>query len=127
MRVGSASGSTSEDGQRRAAIANEIVAVYRRRYGKGPERARAHIAGDLVVCELRQSLLTLEQTLVELGRLDQVLELRATFHEMLRAEFVDVVERATGCAVRSFMSAFDPDEDLAALVFILGRSRSAAD
>src|SRR6185369_5444792 len=71
----------SDRGSARSAIANAIVRLHAEHYGRGPTRARAHVAEDFVLVVLEDVFTTAERTLVAAGRADRVREARAAFAE----------------------------------------------
>jgi len=109
----------TERGSVRSAIANAIVRLHAEHYGRGPTRARTHVAEDVVLVVLEDAFTTAERTLVRSGRGDQVRATRAAFAEALADDFVAAVEIATGRAVRAFLSQTHPDPEVAVHVFLL--------
>jgi uncharacterized protein YbcI len=74
-------------GDVRTAISEGIVALLKEFYGRGPERAKTYVSGDLVVCLLRGGFTWVEQTLREGGHGDDVIRQRMAFQEVMRARF----------------------------------------
>jgi len=101
-------------------ISNGIVALHKRYYGKGPESARTHYHGDLVVVVLRGGFTRIEQTLVEEGRGDVVLAQRRELQAAMDDRYKEIVREATGREVTAFMSANHHDPDLQVEIFLLG-------
>ncbi len=62
----------------------------------------------------------MEQTLLEGGRGDAVIQQRMEFQEVMRERFAQVIEEATGRRVIGFMSGNQQHPDLMCEVFILG-------
>src|SRR5690242_8965497 len=56
----------------RSAVANAIVRLHAEYYGRGPTRARAHVADDHVLVVLEDVFTTAERTLVAAGRGEHV-------------------------------------------------------
>ena len=106
-------------GALRSAISQAMVKLYATYYGKGATQAKTYAFDNVVVTVLRDVLTTVEQTLLDAGREEQVRELRLAFQDALRPRFVDAVELLTGRPVESFMSQVDPQANLAAEIFIL--------
>jgi uncharacterized protein YbcI len=52
-------------GDVRTAISDGIVALLKGYYGRGPDRTKTYVNGDLVVCLLRGGFTRVEQTLRE--------------------------------------------------------------
>jgi uncharacterized protein YbcI len=104
------------------AISDGLVALLKEFYGRGPTRAKSYYQDDLVVCVLRGGFTRVEQTLMEGGREDSVIQQRMDFQDLMRRRFEKVVEDATGRTVIGFMSGNQQDPDLMCEVFILGPS-----
>lgn len=66
-----------------------------------------------------------ERTLHEHGRDDAVDETRRAMQETMRATTIATIERLTGRAVRSFMSAYDPAQELECDIFVLASEAEA--
>src|SRR3954470_1648959 len=93
----------SDRGSARSAIANAVVRLHAEHFGRGPTRARAHLADDFVLVVLEDVFTTAERTLVAAGHGAQVQATRAAFAEAMRRRFVDAVEIATARRVRAFL------------------------
>ena len=104
------------------AISNGMVGLLKEFYGQGPSRAKSYYDDDLVVCVLRGGFSRVEQTLLDGGRGDAVVQQRMEFQEVMRARFVEVVENATGRSVIGFMSGNQQEPDLMCEVFVLAHS-----
>lgn len=102
------------------AIADAIVRLTREGTGRGPVRARVILDGDAVVVLLHDTLTKVEQTLVDHGRIEEVLALRRAFQEILRPDYCAAVEEITGREVLTFMSTNHAGPDHAAEIFLLG-------
>jgi uncharacterized protein YbcI len=109
----------SDRGSARSAIANAVVRLHAEHFGRGPTRARAHVADDHVLVVLEDVFTTAERTLVAAGRADEVRQARDAFNDVLRDRFVAAVEAATGRRVRAFMCQTHFDPEMAVEVFIL--------
>ena len=113
-------GAPSTHGDVLTAISNGMVALLKEFYGRGPTRAKSYYEDDLVVCVLRGGFSRVEQTLLEGGRGNAVIQQRMEFQEVMRSRFVEVIEAATGRVVIGFMSGNQQHPDLMCEVFILG-------
>lgn len=102
------------------AISNGLVALLKEFYGHGPTRAKSYYADDLVVCVLRGGFTRVEQTLINGGRGEAVVEQRMAFQDLMRKRFEAVIEEATGRPVIGFMSGNQQEPDMMCEVFILG-------
>jgi uncharacterized protein YbcI len=89
-------------------------------YGRGPTQAKTYYQDDLVVCVLRGGFTRVEQTLLDGGRGESVIEQRIAFQQVMRDRFTAVVEHATGRPVIGFMSGNQQDPDMICEVFVLG-------
>ena len=112
-------GAHSERGQMLADVSNAIVRIHKQFYGKGPVRARAHLSEDLLVVLLEGGFTRSEQTLHDHGHEREVMSSRLAMQHSVESEFRTAIETITYRAVRSFMSANDPSNDLQAEIFVL--------
>jgi uncharacterized protein YbcI len=101
------------------AISKGMVALLKEFYGRGPSHAKTYYQDDLVVCLLRGGYTRVEQTLLEGGRGDSVIQQRMEFQELMRERFVALIEDLTGRSVIGFMSGNQQDPDIMCEVFIL--------
>jgi uncharacterized protein YbcI len=79
------------------------------------------------VCVLRGGFTRVEQTLLEGGRGDIVIQQRMEFQELMRERFEGVIERATGRPVIGFMSGNQQQPDMMCEVFVLAPSDLLSD
>jgi uncharacterized protein YbcI len=96
-----------------------MVALLKEFYGRGPTRAKSYYQDDLVVCLLRGGFSRVEQTLLEGGRGQTVIQQRMEFQDLMRARFESVIEDATGRQVIGFMSGNQQAPDMMCEVFVL--------
>jgi uncharacterized protein YbcI len=106
-------------GEIRTAISDGLVALLKDYYGHGPNQTKTYYEDDLVVCLLRGGFTRVEQTLLDGGRGQAVIQQRMEFQEVMRARFEAVIEGATGRRVVGFMSGNQQDPDMICEVFIL--------
>jgi uncharacterized protein YbcI len=93
-------------------ISNEMVRLYKERFGRGPTSARTAWAGpDAVMVVLEDTLTPAERTLVKLGEHERLRETRMVFQYASVREFCEPVERLTGRKVRAFISGMDTEVD----------------
>jgi uncharacterized protein YbcI len=104
------------------AISDGLVGLLKEFYGHGPTRAKSYYHDDLVVCVLRGGFSRVEETLLEGGRGQAVIQQRMEFQEVMRERFAQVIEEATGRLVIGFMSGNQQHPDLMCELFILGPS-----
>jgi uncharacterized protein YbcI len=109
-------------GEDMAAITNGIVGLFRKYYGRGPERAKSYLLDDrYVVCVLGETMTTVERTLA-LSDPDLVRRVRLTFQEAMAESFIAVVEEVTGRRVLTYHSQLVLDPDLGFEFFLLEES-----
>lgn len=87
--------------------------------GRGPTSARTTINGDLVVTVFTNILSKGDQTLVGMGKEEDVLRRRALLQDAMGPLAIPAVEEVLGRRVEAFMSANHIDPDVAVEVFIL--------
>lgn len=109
------------DGELLAAISNLVVGVYADHVGRGPTKARAYLNEDIVICVMEDTMTKAERTLVESGREEKVLEVRAMFQETMRAALSAGIEGLTGRRVIAFISGNNLRPDLASELFVLAK------
>jgi uncharacterized protein YbcI len=108
-------------------ISKEMVHLYKRLFGRGPDRARTYFVGsDIVLCSLEQSFTSVERSLVEMGEHQRLRETRLFFQHAREDDFRGTVEQITGRRVRGFMSATDTAQDLSCEIFYLEPAADAA-
>ena len=117
----------SEEGEREplaggallSAISTEIVGVLREHYGRGPMRAKTYILDDLVVCVLRNGFTKHEQTMMDSGEGERVVEMRHDFQRMMGERYKGLIEKLTGRKVVAFLSQSHVDPDITLEVFFV--------
>ncbi|MGN6188997.1 MAG: Na-translocating system protein MpsC family protein [Conexibacter sp.] len=93
-----------------AAVANEMVRLYKEQFGRGPMKARANWCGDDLLCvTLEETLTPAERNLAALGQHERLRETRMFFQYATVREFCEPVERITDRKVRSFVSGMDAE------------------
>jgi uncharacterized protein YbcI len=96
-----------------AAVSNALVSLHKEQFGRGPVRARTHLAGDdMLICMMEDALLPAERTMVTMGDQQRVRETRTAFQAATRDQFVSAVEAIVGRRVIGFASAIDADEGI---------------
>ncbi len=90
------------------AISNEMVRLYKERFGRGPTKTRTHWLGQDVIAVLLEDTLTpVERSLVSMGEHQRLRDLRMFFQYATVPEFCEPIERLTGRKVRAFISGID--------------------
>ena len=101
-------------------IAQAIVALHRRFYGRGATRARTYFVDDhLLIVELHDIFITVEQSLVDRGQADTVRATRQTFQSAMRDEFIHCIEELTGRRVENYESVVFVHPQMALEIFML--------
>ena len=80
--------------------------------------ARSHIEDSFALVVLGEVSTVAEKALIAQDKGALVVRGRVLLGEGIAAELRVIVERTTGREVRSVMGDYDPDQDLAALVFL---------
>ncbi len=110
----------SPHGEQLAEITNGIVGLFSEFYGRGPTRAKSYLLDDhYLVTVLRDTMTTVEHTLVEAGHADQVRSVRLRFQEAMAESFTAVVEGALGRPVTAYHSQLLVDADIGFELFVL--------
>ena len=108
-------------GELLSAISTKIVAVLREHYGRGPMKAKTYVLDDLVVCVLRNGHTPIEQTMMESGEPQRVLEMRRDFQRVMGLRYREIIEQLTGRKVVAFLSQTHVDPDITLEVFFVDR------
>jgi len=116
-----------ERGDVLTAISDGIVALLKDFYGRGPTHAKSYYQDDLVVCLLRGGFTKVEQTLLDGGRGDAVVQQRMQFQQLMRDRFEAAIERAVGREVIGYMSGNQQAPDMMCEIFVLAPSDSHGD
>ena len=107
-------------GQLLAAISTSVVAILREHYGRGPMKAKTYALDDIIVVVMRGSGFTpLEQTIMDSGQPDRVVEMRHQFQHMMTKRFTETIERLTNRTVRAFLSQAHVDPDITIEIFFV--------
>jgi len=97
-------------GSLRAELANAMVGLKKRHYGRGPEAAKAYVEDDYIFVVLEGGLTRSEETLLADGKADLVRQYRLAFQETVAPTATGAVEELTGRRVIGYHSqvVFDP-------------------
>ena len=101
------------------AVTNAIVSLHREHYGRGATRGRTIMQGDYLVCFLEDIYTKAERTLIEAGKLQQVIQARNAFQDAMEPSFRQAVEELTGRRVVAFLSQVGIDPDIGVEAFWL--------
>ena len=121
-----AASTTAGGGQLLLDLSNAVVRIHKQYYGKGPTKARSHLAHDLLTVMLEGGFTRSEETLLAHGHGAEVLRSRLAMQQSIERALRGAVEEITGRSVRSFMSAIDPDAGLQVEIFVLAADLQAA-
>jgi uncharacterized protein YbcI len=97
-------------GSLRAELANAMVGMKKKYYGRGPVSAKAWILDNYVFVAMEGGLTRNEETLLADGKADLVRSYRLSFQETMTEQTTAAVEQLTGRKVLSYHSqiVFDP-------------------
>jgi uncharacterized protein YbcI len=99
-----ASADIERQGDIRAQVSNAMVALKKRFYGKGPERARSYLVDEYVFCAMEGGLTRNEETLVEAGEEEAVRQYRLLFQKTMTGTVTAAIEQITGRKVVGYHS-----------------------
>jgi uncharacterized protein YbcI len=103
-----------------AAISNQIVAILRDHYGRGPMQAKTYAHDDLIVVVLRGTGLTpLEKTMIDSGDPGRVVDMRHDFQRVMADRYKQTIEELTGRTVVAFLSQAHIAPDITMETFFL--------
>ena len=104
----------------RAALANAMVGMKKKYYGKGPTAARAWVLDDYVFVALEGGLTANEETLLADGKEDVVRGYRLSFQETMTGPITAAVAEIVGRPVLTYHSqiVFHPVRTFE--IFVLG-------
>lgn len=109
-------------GQLLAAISNRIVGILRERYGRGPMKAKTYALDDIIVVVLRAGGFTpAEQTMLDSGRPERVVEMREEFQRVIAPIYKEAIEELTGRKVLAFLSQAHVNPELTVEVFFVDK------
>jgi uncharacterized protein YbcI len=107
------------DGERLAAISNEIVTIFAEYYGRGPTKAKTYSFDNYLITVLEDILTTVERTLVERGEEDLVRTVRLTFQEATAERFTSAVSELAGRRVVGYHSQVTFNPSIGFEIFVL--------
>jgi uncharacterized protein YbcI len=100
----------AEGGSVRTALANAMVGMKKKFYGRGPTAAKAWILDDYVFVVMEGGLTRNEETLLSDGKQDLVRSYRLSFQETIGPKVMAAVSELVGRDVLTYHSqiVFDP-------------------
>jgi uncharacterized protein YbcI len=107
-------------GELLAAISNSIVGILREHYGRGPMKAKTYALDDIIVVVMRGSGFTaLEQTIMDSGAPDRVVDMRHDFQRVMAKRYTETIEALTGRKVLAFLSQAHVEPDITMEIFFV--------
>jgi uncharacterized protein YbcI len=107
-------------GQLLAAISDNIVAMVREHYGRGPTSAKTYVVDDIIVVVMRGSgFIPLEKTIMDSGEPELVIAMREDFQRVMARRFRQMIEDLTGRNVVAFVSRVHVEPDITMQSFFI--------
>ncbi len=103
-------------------IADDLVQLYVRAFGRGPTRARAFVQPQFAVCILRDVFTTAERTLLADGGEAEVEAARRRINDSIEEECIEIVEAETKRSVQSHLAQVRAPADLVVHLFLFDES-----
>ena len=100
-------------------ITNQIVALMREHYGRGPIKAKTYVLDNLIVCVLGNGQTAIERTMIEGGEPERVLEIRRDFQRVMKSRYSEMIEQLSGRKVLAFLSQAHVEPDLTVEMFLM--------
>jgi uncharacterized protein YbcI len=100
-------------------IGDDLVALHKRYYGKGPDSVRTLYGEDAITVILRGGQTPIERALIASGRPETVHAIRGAFQHVVQHEMRTIVERATDREVTAFLSAHSGAQAVQTETFLL--------
>jgi uncharacterized protein YbcI len=114
------SGTRLAGGHLLAAISTSIVGILREHYGRGPMKAKTYAIDDIIVVVMRGSGFTpLEQTIMDSGQPERVVEMREDFQRVMAERYKHTIEDLTGRQVLAFLSQAHVEPDITMEIFFV--------
>jgi uncharacterized protein YbcI len=102
-----------------AEITDQLVKLMREHYGRGPIKAKTYVLDNVIVCVLSDGFIALEQTMMEGGESERVLDMRRGFERLMKTQYTAVIEDLTGRKVLAFLSQAHVEPDLTVEMFLM--------
>ena len=111
---------TPEDRSRQAVeISNQLTRSHREHFGRGAGNVKTVIQKGFVVTFLEDIYTPFEKTLISGGHEQLVIDCRFAFQQMMRDNYIGIIENVTGRKVRAFLSQNHIDPAIATEMFVL--------
>lgn len=113
----------TDTGQSEAAtISRNLVQLYVRAFGRGPNRARTFVQPQFAVCVLRDVFTTAERTLLGDGGEAEVEAARRRINDSIEEECIEIVEAETRRSLQSHLAQLRMPNDLVVHLFLFDES-----
>jgi uncharacterized protein YbcI len=107
-------------GELLTAISTRLVGLMREHYGRGPVQAKTYAFDDVLLCILRDDgSLPVEQTLLERGEPDRVVELRQAFQRLMEPRYREEIERLSGRKVLALLGQTHVEPNVTVELFLM--------
>ena len=107
-------------GELLAAISTRFVAILRDHYGRGPMQAKTYAVDDIIFVVMRGAGFTpLEQTIMDSGHPDRVIEMRLEFQRAMAWRYTEVIRELTGRKVLAFLSQAHVEPEITMEMFVI--------
>ena len=100
-------------------IANEIAALYKSHYGRGPTSVAVHVVPGAVVCILEDVNSPTQTSLLRYGAADVADATHQRLQIGMAGEMRTIVERAVGRPVRTYVPGFNAEQGATTDTFLL--------
>jgi uncharacterized protein YbcI len=107
----------NDRGKTLLAVTNAIVSMHREHYGRGATRGRTIMQGDFLACFLEDIYTKAERTLIDAGKIHEVIQSRNAFQDAMEERFSQAVEEITGRRVVGFLSQVGTNPDIGVEAF----------
>ena len=111
---------TAEDRSRQAVeISNQLTRSHREHFGRGAGNVKTVIQKGFVITFLEDIYTPFEKTLISGGHEQLVIDCRFAFQQMMRDNYIEIIETVTRRKVRAFLSQNHIEPAIATEMFVL--------
>ncbi|MGX6447339.1 DUF2294 domain-containing protein, partial [Patulibacter sp. S7RM1-6] len=108
-----------------AGLSNEMVAIQKKFWGRGPVEAKSYLVDDLLTIVMRGGLTVAEETMLANGHEQEVRAFRQLWQDDMEGLLVSMVQRRLGRRVLNYQSQILFDPHIVVEIFVLERDGSA--
>lgn len=108
-----------------AGLSNEMVAVQKKYWGRGPVEAKSYLVDDLLTIVLRGGFTVAEETMLANGHHAEVRAFRQLWQNDMEGLLVSMVQRRLGRRVAAYQSQVLFDPNIVIEIFVLERARDS--